>query len=749
MNIKKYSFCLHKIIRSVCLSLITAWIFLVSVTMPIHAQTHQVNVTFPAGLQNWHRLKGTGLPGYITIDNEVSWCIEPGKMAYVGANQEYTFPEIGYSEELGKKLSYIAYFGYRIQPTYDNYVLTQNLIWETIGTKAGNDYYFYVSDSYPSRESQKAWQDQVMANVNSMETKPSFHANTYSLNVGESITLTDTNGVLQHYSIASTDGLNVKKNGNQVIITASQEAKDSSVISLVRSLDSSALGQLFAVKTDSSQSVSTVKIANPPSAFLNITVNKTGHLQITKQDTNKIKIPQTSFKISYNSDMSDPIGTYTTGIDGTVSILDLLPKTVYIQETQVPAPLLLNPTIQQIEIKPNETVSFIQTNQYQKGTITLRKMDAETGSDPQGDTTLAGAVYGLYAAQTIVNPFSNDTYYVKDQLVGQRTTRANGSMAAWTNLPLGNYYVKEISAPEGYQLDTNTYPITLSFDPTKDHISVNLNVFEKIIQLRIKKIQKDTNLLIPNTVFLHVKPDQTSEILTTDQNGECRLIGLSAGIHEIREMKAAAGYTRNLTLIKFEVLADGTIDMQTDFTNTGITYDDHQATIIVSDEPTSFSLKITKINQFAKLLDGAQFTLYSDKECTHQLSEQVSVNGVLHFRQLKDRTTYYFKETKAPEGYQIPLDKNGQVHVFELYVESIPVKNVFNVTIDGILYSIDQSDSNDAVHISGTPANRVIEISVINSNAVQLPHTGSQMMILLMMSGSFLMASAFIKQKNV
>lgn len=48
-----------------------------------------------------------------------------------------------------------------------------------------------------------------------------------------------------------------------------------------------------------------------------------GTLKIAKKNEDNQYLPNTSFKVSYNSDMSDSLGTYKTGSDGTVTIPDL------------------------------------------------------------------------------------------------------------------------------------------------------------------------------------------------------------------------------------------------------------------------------------------------------------------------------------------------------------------------------------------------------------------------------------------
>ena len=83
-----------------------------------------------------------------------------------------------------------------------------------------------------------------------------------------------------------------------------------------------------------------------------------GTLKIAKKNEDNQYLPNTSFKISYNSDMSDSLGTYKTGSDGTVTIPDLNAQKVYIQEVSVPNPYVLDKTIKSITVVENDTVTY-------------------------------------------------------------------------------------------------------------------------------------------------------------------------------------------------------------------------------------------------------------------------------------------------------------------------------------------------------------------------------------------------------
>lgn len=97
-------------------------------------------------------------------------------------------------------------------------------------------------------------------------------------------------------------------------------------------------------------------------------------------------------------------------------------------------------------------------------TLEIQKYDLETGMlVPQGDARLGGATYGLYARNAIHTQDGQETVYRRDDLVATLTTDDNGYACA-ENLYFGDYYLKELSASEGYNIDTATYNITLADD---------------------------------------------------------------------------------------------------------------------------------------------------------------------------------------------------------------------------------------------------------------------------------------------
>ena len=106
------------------------------------------------------------------------------------------------------------------------------------------------------------------------------------------------------------------------------------------------------------------------------------------------------------------------------------------------------------------------------------------------------------------------------------------------------------------------------------------------------------------------------------------------------------------------------------------------------------------------------------------------------------------KETKAPQGYRIPIDIFGNIHVYEIYVEATPVNNVFDYYIDGVKYTVNDIDSNKDVYLAGTKSEREVNMKVVNRIGMKLPKTGSGLMIPILIVAVGLMSYSIFSNKN-
>ena len=164
----------------------------------------------------------------------------------------------------------------------------------------------------------------------------------------------------------------------------------------------------------------------------------------------------------------------TTGVDGTAKFTADLPigYSYSVKEDQAPEGYVRNTedvyTFKFSYTNDKEaTVSFAHTfsNDRVTAKINLYKVDKETGKAvPQGDATLKGAVYGLYAREDIVHPDgATGTIYKAGEQVASLTTDDKGQ-ASVNGLYLGKYYVKEITPPTGYLADTEEHDLVCSYE---------------------------------------------------------------------------------------------------------------------------------------------------------------------------------------------------------------------------------------------------------------------------------------------
>lgn len=459
--------------------------------------------------------------------------------------------------------------------------------------------------------------------------------------------------------------------------------------------------------------------------------------------------------------------------------IELEAGTYYVKETKAPKGYGLNPNTVKVVIEAGkntwigeESNDFVDYPQSDPVSVVLGKVDKETNKNkPQGSASLANAEFtvkyykGLYdedpatqgqtPARKWVLKTDKDGYCeLTDsyKVSGDDFFKDSNNVSTF---PIGTVTIQETKAPSGYFINDKVFVEKITSSGGGENVFTfnEPKVLEKVIKFNIKKVQVGTTTPVSGAVFLHTKPDGTTESLTTDEKGEITITGLETGIHKIKESKAPDGYQLNTNEVVFEVEAGtGKIKFTSD-SNSLVTQgfeDSGDGYATFADMVNPFDLKITKTNEHGKVLKGAEFTLYSDKDCTKVVDTQVSdENGVLSFKDLKVETTYYFKETKAPKGYRIPVDESGNAYVHSVYVKSVPQTKTFDFVVDETKY--DTSNTTGTVHLEGTKKDRVVAVSITNKTTQLLPETGSSGTIILLGLGCAIIAFALFrstKEKN-
>lgn len=464
--------------------------------------------------------------------------------------------------------------------------------------------------------------------------------------------------------------------------------------------------------------------------------------------------------------------TKDTGWSNTV---ELEAGTYYLKEVTAPKGYALSSEIKKVTITAGKETQFGTNNelmdypQSDPVAVVLGKVDKETNKNkPQGSASLDGAEFtvkyykGLYdedpaksgkiAARSWVLKTDEDGYC---ELTSAYKVSGDDFYYNGTNtptLPVGTMTIQETKAPIGYFINNEVFVRKITSTGTSEFVSTfnQPKVLEKVIKFNIKKVQVGTTTPVSGAVFSHTKPDGTTESLTTDEKGEITITGLASGTHKIKEIKSPDGYQLNPNEVVFNV-ASGTGKITfTSGTNSLVTQgtkDSGDGYATFADMVNPFDLKITKTNEKGKTLKGAEFTLYSDKECTKVVDTQTSdENGVLSFKGLKVETTYYFKEAKAPTGYRIPVDENGNAYVHSVYVSATPQTNTFDFTVDNVMYNT--SNTTGTVHLEGTKKDRVVAVSITNKTTQLLPETGSNGTIILLGLGCAIIAFALYRSSK-
>ena len=198
-------------------------------------------------------------------------------------------------------------------------------------------------------------------------------------------------------------------------------------------------------------------------------------------------------------------------------------EVVYLKEISVPTGYTIDAKAYNVTLNIGKTSNMNVTDKRVTATISLHKQDAETGNTPQGDATLEGAVYGLFAREDIVHPDGKTgVLYKKGTQITSLTTDKNGQ-ASVSNLYLGKYYFKELTPPVGYLLDQEEHEVDCSYE------GANVPVVER------KAISKEDVIKQPFQIIKAANNGKTDADLLKG-------IGFSAWLASDLKVKADGSY---------------------------------------------------------------------------------------------------------------------------------------------------------------------------------------------------------------
>ena len=516
--------------------------------------------------------------------------------------------------------------------------------------------------------------------------------------------------------------------------------------------------------------------SNEPPKSGKINLVKTSAKPDVTDRNNNYSLAGAEYSVYRNSACTDYVTKIVTDDKGKGSLNSLPLGTYYVKETKASSGYTLDKTIYTIDITSGntavieKTVNSKETPLLDPTSILLRKVDSETGQGTPKGSSLENAQFRVkyYPAMMDTDPaISGHTpekmWIMKTDIEGfvilddeHKVSGDSFYMASdgkTPALPYGTLTFEEIKAPNGYLINPTIIVCKIDKTPSGGIVYQEPTQKENALKINVKKVQAGTSKPIERVIFEHKKPNGYTERMSTDEDGNLSFKALEWGNHEIREILAPDGYSLNTNKITFTVGTDNKITItskgtETD-TNGKITVTvtkDGNINAVVEDKPAPYDLLIHKVNEKDKVLEGAEFTLYSDAECKQKIAKAVSKSdGTLRFDDLIVGKTYYLKETKAPKGYRIPVNSDGSDIVYTIKAESVPVDNLFKVIINGKEYD---SSSTGAFKITGTKADRVVDMTITNHTTKKLPETGSYWTIPILVIGVGLIIYGMRKTKN-
>ena len=351
---------------------------------------------------------------------------------------------------------------------------------------------------------------------------------------------------------------------------------------------------------------------------------------------------------------------------------DVLIGTGYTLEEVDTAIRYVVPEKQTAAVEWNTVTNKSFTNILKKWNVTVTKSDAETGL-PQGDATLAGAVYGIYKG---------------DQLVDTYTTDANGQFTTKYYVCGDDWTIREITPSEGYLLDNTVYPIgAAAKNYTVEYNTTASDVTEQIIKGKIAIIKHtddgETQLETPEVgaefaIFLKAAGSYDNakaserDYLTCDENGYAATKDLPYGIYTVHQAKGWDGR---------ELLADFDVYIAKD----GQTY-----RYLANNRNFESYIKIVKVDaETGKVipLAGAGFRLYRpDRSLITQTFTYPEVTTIDTFytnsdgylitpEKLEYGTGYSLVEVSAPCGYTL----NSEPIYFDVTADNATEENTVTV----------------------------------------------------------------------
>ena len=337
-----------------------------------------------------------------------------------------------------------------------------------------------------------------------------------------------------------------------------------------------------------------------------------GNIEIVKVDQNGASVEGAEFKVVDES--GKQVAKQKTNKEGKITIKGLPVGKYTVTEISAPEGYILKAETKTVTVKTGETARIKAVNEKIIGGLEIIKIDEDTKEKIEGVTF--------------------EVYNSNKEVIGKITTGKDGkAVLKIDNMANGTYYYKEISAPDGYIVDSTMK----EFKITEENKIAKVTVTNKKIRgtLEITKLD-DSRVAIEGVKFNILASDKKTviETLTTDKSGHATTKKLDKGTYYYQEIEVPDGYVKDDEIFEFQINKQNEV-VKREVINKRITG----------------NLNVIKVDDNNTPIKGVKFEIYdANKNKVDTIT--TDENGKAASKDLQIGT-YTYKEVSVPKGYVI------------------------------------------------------------------------------------------------
>lgn len=459
----------------------------------------------------------------IYVDGKDAYCIEPGVYLMSGdtvtEDASTAWKNLGSAKQ--KAINLALLFGKPGNSSNmsgtegQKWIATQLIVWEFVtgcrstseGFKCTDKRFYNGICGGDSNTGVQTNYNRISNLLAEYSTVPSFasvlksKAETYEMKHkdGEySVTLTDENKVLDEFNFKTTDGVKVSVSGNKLTLTSSKPVDDEVTFTSSKKMPTvSSTSTLIAYGSSAVQDVisGVENEPDPIKAYFSVKT-MSGNLKLKKTSEDGVVEG-----IKFTVKGTDYSKTVTTDKYGTFTLTDLVPGTYTVTETV--ATRYAEQESKTVKVEAGKTATVTFSNVLKKWRAKVVKVDSEKTTS-QGDSSLSGAVYGVYD---------------NGKLIDKYTTDKNGSFTTSYYTCGSNWTIKEITPSTGYLLDETEHKVGAS--------AGNFTIEKNTVDMTVKE-----NVVKGNISIIKHSDDGSTKIETPEKGAEFQIYVKSAGSYD-------------------------------------------------------------------------------------------------------------------------------------------------------------------------------------------------------------------------